>query len=204
MKLLLPLLLTFLTVVACVAVPQGLPPPPATTFEPSPSIKPIPAYSNNPPPGTQKPIEISATIAPKKRTFNIFFVNNGTAYEFQWQRALNESILEWNNSLEYEVFHPSEVKNANLKVTYEDHREYNASGALVAGKYYGHCLDGEIKFFKDIRSKKTTALHELGHAIGLKHSLIAEDVMFATSGPFKYLTANDIERAKKAVLLECK
>jgi hypothetical protein len=50
-------------------------------------------------------------------------------------------------------------------------------------------------------ASETLVLHELGHALGLSHSERKLDVMYPINGYARGLSANDIARARSAVLL---
>lgn len=198
MKLFLPFLLTLLTIVACVSSPAVAPEITRANSWPTviPSILPIPGYSNNPPPGTQRPTE---TLSQKKKiSFNYLFEDsdkNTTTYI--WNLVFSEATSMWNDALEYEVFKESK-ENVNLRIKYVSEL-YIKNGVKIAGTCRSDCEFAEIKVFMGATFKKGTALHELGHAIGLKHSELEEEVMFPMIDKEKYLTFGDIIKAKKAV-----
>ncbi|MCK7521154.1 MAG: matrixin family metalloprotease [Ignavibacteriales bacterium] len=95
-------------------------------------------------------------------------------------------ILNWSDNI---VFgRDFEVGHNNLKVV--SNKIEKAEITIIVYPMIDHGCDN----LKRIERVRRTALHEIGHAIGLNHSNNSKDVMFHRGINNKNLSSNDIKR----------
>lgn len=134
----------------------------------------------------------SLSPSPNKRQFKISINSEITKEK---QEKIRVAINEWNDAFGYEVF---SFDSGDYLLDISLSTYLGDIGPTVVGVYKGNiCRDSTITLFSALTLEKTrlVTLHELGHALGLKHSDGAEDVMYYRVGTRK-LSENDIARAK--------